>query len=146
MITEDSIFISAKLPLVYSIACDLEKQHEFIPGYKPAEIRKEADGSMIVTRNAEINGKVMTWKSAVSFRDNRSIDFEQVEGRLKGMRIRWLFTEAPGGTHLTITHDLKFHVPVIGWLAERMLAKPAIDKLTANVLKGLKSRIEDSRA
>jgi len=142
MITTDSIIINARLSKVYATARNIEKQHEFIPGYKPAEVFKSAEGHLIVNRIAEIGGKTMKWQSIVLFNENRSIEFEQIEGRLKGMTISWLFEEVPEGTRLTITHSLKLVIPVLGYFIERFAAKPAIDKLTTNVLKGLKNKME----
>ena len=97
---------------------------------------------MIVERVAEIKGKIMKWKSKVKFNINKTIEFEQIEGRLKGMKIEWLFEEVPEGTKLTITHRLSLNPPVLGWILSKFIAKPAIDKLTRNVLLGLKNKLE----
>ncbi|MHB9155826.1 MAG: type II toxin-antitoxin system RatA family toxin [Endomicrobiales bacterium] len=142
MITRDSMFIRAALPDVYACARDLEKQHEFIPGYMPAEVTVTDAGETVVTRAAEIDGKTMRWRSRVFFRENVSIGFEQIEGRLKGMKIEWLFEQAPGGTKVTIVHDVRLKVPLLGRVIERLAVKPVIDRLTAGVLAGLKRRME----
>lgn len=142
MITKEQIIIRKQLSQVYETAQALERQHEFIPGYKPAIVTKTPDGTTTVQRTAVINGKEMKWISSVEFEQGRTIRFKQIEGRLKGMLIEWLFEEVPEGTRLTITHNLHLNIPLIGWLAERLIAKPSIDRLTANVLHGLKDKME----
>ena len=92
MITNDSIIIKRSLSEVYKVAQDIENSHTYISGYKPSKLIKTKDGEIIVERVAEIKGKIMKWKSKVEFNINKTIEFEQIEGRLKGMKIlRFLF-------------------------------------------------------
>ncbi|MFH1369043.1 MAG: SRPBCC family protein [Elusimicrobiota bacterium] len=142
MITKGSIIIKESFFKVYAVACDIEHQHEFIPGYEPAVISKTNDGKMVIQRTAALNKKKMTWKSTAEFAPNKFILFKQIEGRLKGMEIEWLFDAVDEGTMLTITHTLRLNIPIIGRFIETYIAKPAIDKLTSNVLKGLKNKME----
>jgi ribosome-associated toxin RatA of RatAB toxin-antitoxin module len=142
MITKDVIVIDEDLNKVYSIASDIDKQHEFIPGYKPSKIiGRTEEGALIVERTAEIDGKEMKWQSSAEFIENKAINFKQLEGKLKGMDIIWEFESVDEGTKITIEHDFKLNIPVIGWLAERYIAKPKIDKITRGVLEGLKKYI-----
>lgn len=144
MITKDFIIINKSLPEVYKIASDIEKQHEYIPGYKPARIiEKKEDGEILIERIAEIKGKIMKWQSTAKFKENKKIEFKQIQGRLKDMKIEWLFEEIHGGTKITITHDFKLSRPIIGWFLEKFIAKPTINKLTKNVLSGLKKKMEN---
>lgn len=143
MITRDFIVINRKLKEVYRVAKDIKNQHEYIPGYKPAEIiETREDGTLVVGRTALMDGKMVKWKSLAEFDENRAIRFEQLEGRLKGMKIEWLFEEAGAATKVTITHDFRLNIPLAGWLAERFVAKPKIDRITRSVLEGLKAKME----
>jgi len=143
MITRDSIKINEKIDKVYKVARDIERQHEYISGYSPSKIVAAVDnGGIIIERTAVLNGKLMKWKSKAEFEENKTIKFEQLEGKLKGMKIDWLFNESDEGTEVEIVHDFKLKIPVIGWFAEKFIAKPKIDAITRNVLVGLKSRVE----
>ncbi|MFW6134214.1 MAG: type II toxin-antitoxin system RatA family toxin [Elusimicrobiota bacterium] len=146
MITQDSVIIKKSLPEVYRIAKDVKNQHKYIPGYKPSEIVEQyEDGKIVVRRFAKLKNKEMTWKSLANFNENSSIDFKQLEGRLKGMEIHWLFNETPQGTEVIIIHDFKINKPVIGWFMEKYFAKPKIDMITSNVLAGLKKYAENAK-
>ena len=91
MITQDFIVIKKRLPEVYKTAQDIKNQHEYIPGYKPSKIvETKEDGRLIIERTAEMDGKIMKWKSIAEFDENKTIKFEQLEGKLKGMKINWL--------------------------------------------------------
>lgn len=143
MITQDFIVIKKRLPEVYKTAQDIKNQHEYIPGYKPSKIvETKKDGKMVIERIAEMDGKIMKWKSMAEFDENKTIKFEQLEGKLKGMKINWLFEETGEETKVTIIHDFKLKIPIAGWFAEKFIAKPKIDKITRNVLHGLKNKVE----
>ncbi len=142
MITQDFIVIKKRLPEVYKTAQDIKNQHEYIPGYKPSKIiETKEDGRLIIERTAEMDGKIMKWKSMAEFDENKTIKFEQLEGKLKGMKINWLFEETGEETKVTIIHDFKLKIPLLGWFAERFIAKPKIDRITRNVLTGLKNKL-----
>ena len=146
MITRDSIIINDKIEKVYAVARDIEKQHEYIHGYSPAKIiEKKEDGKIVIERVAELHGKVMKWKSIAEFEENKAIRFEQIEGKLKGMKIEWLFQSINEGTRVEIIHDFSLKIPALGWFAERYIARPKIDGLTRNVLVGMKNKIEGGK-
>lgn len=144
MIIKDSILIRKKLQDVYKVARDVENQHKFIPGYSPAKILERKDNSnMTIERTAVVDGKIMNWKSTAEFVTDDAIRFVQIEGALKGMKIDWKFRESGEGTEVEIVHDFNLNIPLVGWLAERFVARPKIEKITRNVLAGLKSRMEE---
>jgi ribosome-associated toxin RatA of RatAB toxin-antitoxin module len=147
MITKDSIIIKGNVKKVFKIARDIENQHLYIPGYEPARIiTRRKDGRLVIERTAVLKDRKMSWRSLVRFVNGKAIEFEQIEGRLKGMKIEWLFRGRNGKTELTITHELTLKPPLIGWFVERLAAKPAIDRLTRNVLTGLKNHVERGHA
>ena len=143
--TENFITIYADLEKVYRLAQEVEKYPEFIPGYKESKIVGQEKGKIIIERAALINKKLNRWKSKAWFNLNRSIEFEQIEGRLKGMKVEWLFERIPGGTKLTIIHTFKIKVPPIGWFIEKVIARPRIEQITENVLTAFKNRIEGNK-
>ncbi len=144
MITKDYIDIKKNLGTVYKTASDIKNQHTYIPGYKPSIVHKTDDNKLLIERTAELNGKTMKWKSLAVLNKNKSIEFEQLEGRLKGMKITWLFNKFDDFTRVTIIHDFHLNIPVFSYLLERFIAKPKIDKITKNVLIGLKNKLENN--
>ncbi|MCK5535030.1 SRPBCC family protein [bacterium] len=139
---ENSIIINADLEKIYQLAQAVEKYPEFIPEYKESKIIGRENGKIIIARAALINQHLMRWKSKVWFSPNKSIEFEQIEGKLKGMQVKWTFEQIPGGTKVTILHLFKLNIPLIGWFLEKLVARPRIEKTARNVLISLKKRIE----
>ena len=139
---EDSIIVKDNLERVYDISRDVEKYPEFIPGYLESRVEGSREGKLIIKRVAWVKEKQLTWRSMASFQKNSCIEFEQIEGRLKGMKAKWLFEKAPEGTKVVITHDFRLGLPVIGWFKERLIAKPAVSKVARTVLRALKTKVE----
>jgi ribosome-associated toxin RatA of RatAB toxin-antitoxin module len=139
---ENSIIINANLEKIYKLAQAVERYPEFIPVYKKSKIIGRENGKIIIERAALINQRIMRWKSKAWFDYNKSIEFEQIEGRLKGMRVKWFFEQLPNGTKVTIIHIFKLHIPLVGWFLEKLVARPRIEKTAGNVLIALKNKIE----
>ncbi len=144
MITKDDIIIRKDLTSVYRVASDIKNQHTFIPGYLPSKILKWDNNEFIVERTAKMGKKILKWKSKGKLVKNKFIEFIQLEGRLKGMKIKWLFEELSNNTtKVTIIHNFKISYPVVGLIAGIFIAKPTINKITRNVLIGLKNKVEN---
>lgn len=142
---EDSIIIKGELEDIYNLAQQVERYPEFIPGYLESRIVEFRDGKPVIKRVTLVNGKPLGWRSIASFQKNGLIEFEQIEGRLKGMRAKWIFEEVPEGTKVVITHDFKLNLPVIGWFMEILVAKPAVSRVAQTVLEALKRKIESGK-
>ncbi len=142
--TQNSIIINAHLEKIYHLAQAVEKYPEFIPGYKESKIIGRENGKIIIERAASINNRLIRWKSKAWFNPYKSIEFEQIEGKLKGMKVEWFFEQIPGGTKVTIIHIFKLNIPLIGRFLEKTVARPRIEKMTDTVLTALKNKIESS--
>ena len=140
---EDSIIINATRERAFQLARDVEHYHEFVPGYKPGRLRKESNNRLIIEREAEVGGKLEKWESAVNIYPPNKIEFTQTKGKLKGMKVRWTLEELGAKTRVSITHDFSFKIPLLGWILETFAVAPRVNKTTAGVLRGLKSKLEE---
>ena len=137
---ETSIIIKGKLEDVYALAEDVERYPEFIPGYKGEVLSKEGNKSTL-QRVVEIMGNQITWKSVATFQKNEwMIEFEQIEGPLKGMIAKWIFERVPEGTKSIIVHDFELERPILGWTIEKIIE--TVSAITRNTLEGLKKKLE----
>ncbi|MCK4533369.1 SRPBCC family protein [bacterium] len=142
--TQNSIIINAHLEKIYHLAQAVEKYPEFIPEYKESKIIGRENGKIIIERAASINNRIVRWKSKAWFNHNKSIEFEQIEGKLKGMKVKWFFEQISGGTKVIIIHIFKLNIPLIGWFLEKLVARSRIEKMTDTVLTALKNKIEST--
>jgi len=141
---KDEIIINRAVEDVFRAALEVEKYSEFIPGYKENILSRDDKGEMTVKRTAEVGGKIMTWKSKFSYDEaGKSLYFEQIEGRLKGMKIFWnLKAEGQDKTRLEIIHVIDLKIPVIGGLVEKFAVAPKVNALTRTVLESFKRKME----
>jgi ribosome-associated toxin RatA of RatAB toxin-antitoxin module len=141
---EHSTLIEKPLKEVYALARQVERYPEFLPGYIESRILERHGDKALLSRAAKLDGRILRWTSWVSFRQDESMLFEQAEGPLKGMRVRWDFTsKQTHQTQVTITH--RFHIArprVIGWLKERFIFRPKIDRIASQVVAALKQACE----
>jgi len=139
---EDSIVIRGELKNIYNVARDVESYPKFIPGYLESKIVEFREGKPVIKRVTLVKGKPIAWRSIASFQSDKSIEFEQIEGRLRGMKARWIFEEVSEGTKVIITHDFTLGPPLIGRFLETFVAKPAVSRMAKTVLEALKKFIE----
>jgi ribosome-associated toxin RatA of RatAB toxin-antitoxin module len=137
---ENSIVIKSKLEDVYALAEDVESYPEFIPGYEGSKVLSREENKATIERVAEIMGNQITWKSVATFHQNESIEFEQIEGPLRGMIAKWTFQQAPEGTKIVITHDFKLKTPIPGWQTESIIE--GVSGTADTALKSLKKKVE----
>ncbi len=140
---KDSIIINRPVEEVYRIAADVESHPKYIPYFKECKIIQRDGNKILVKRVAEIEGKIKSWLGAIAFEDDKKLfRFEQVDGPLKGMTGEWIFESVPGGTRLTITHNLDFETPIIGKIKELYVANRYVSKSAKYTLNSLKNNIE----
>jgi len=137
---ENSIVIKGKLEDVYALAGDVERYPEFIKGYEGSKVLSREGNKATIERVVEIMGRQITWKSVATFHKNEWIEFEQIEGPLKGMIAKWLFERVPEGTKIIITHDFELKAPIPGWPTEKIIE--AVSGTADTALEALKKKVE----
>ena len=94
-----------------------------------------------------IRGRLVRWKSWVSWKENKAIHFVQKEGPLKGMWVNWRFVAlSPESTQLTITHLFDVHRPFgMGRLLEKWIFKPRLNEIASQIIAAFKIACEKSQ-
>ena len=133
---EDSVIIDANVQDVYKVAEDVEKHPIVIPYFKSVKVLDKNENMKLVKRTAEINGKQRSWIGRLIYHENRMIEYEQVDGPLKGMTGEWIFGDLTDHhqTKLTITHNINspgfLMGKILGPFLKRIVGKSARNTLT----------------
>jgi uncharacterized membrane protein len=143
---EDSVIIDAGVSTVYKIAEDVEKHPIVIPYFKSVKVLDKKDNMKLVKRIAKINGQKRSWIGKLIYHENKMIEYEQIDGPLKGMTGEWIFKDMNkhDQTKLTITHNINMKGFLVGRIME-MLAKKIVGKSAKNTLACIKQYAEKNR-
>lgn len=140
---EESIEIERPSHEIYAMVHDVEAHVQLLPGYRESRIVERKADSVIVQREADMEGVRRRWKSEIWFDEGKSLRFQQVEGPLKGMQVLWLLEpQSESSTRLSIIHDVRSEPRWNRWWTERWVYKPAIEKTAHKVLAALKFAAE----
>jgi ribosome-associated toxin RatA of RatAB toxin-antitoxin module len=140
---EDSVIINEKIRKVYEIAENVENHPKVIPYFKSVRILDQNGNMKLVKRTAEINGKTHSWIGKLIYYKDHVIEYEQIDGPLKGMTGKWIFGNEDNHTKLTITHNIKME-GVLGRLLE-LVAKNIVGKSAKNTLTSIKNYAENNQ-
>jgi|GEM_PF-1282157 len=139
------IEIAKPLTEVYNLACQVERQPEFIPDYLSCAVIAEDQERKLLERSAKIRGKVIRWESWVRFQPNEGVYFTHKGGRLDGMQVQWRFAAA-NSHHTQMTITQKFHVrhwlPGVGPFLEQRVFGPKLKDMAQRVIQNFKKACE----
>ncbi|OGX23599.1 MAG: hypothetical protein A3J51_06680 [Omnitrophica WOR_2 bacterium RIFCSPHIGHO2_02_FULL_45_21] len=139
--SEKSIVIDRELEKVYAVA---ETYPRFVDFYKEKEIIFENQSKIVVKICSSFYGKILKWEGEGIKYKNKSIDFTQTKGLLKGLRATWLFEGLnKKSTRATIRTQFNFQF-FFGKLFEKVIGSLLIPKTTANILSCLKNTVESN--
>lgn len=139
---EDTIEIDCPSAPLYQLISDVERHADLLPGYRESRIVERKTETLVLQREALIQGRLRRWKSEVYMEEGRAIHFRQLEGPLEGMRVHWDLIPLGETTQLRIVHDVRVKSWWKKWWIERWVAKPAIEKTARLVLEAVKRAAE----
>lgn len=137
--TEKSTIINQNLEKVYAIA---ETYPEFVSFYKEKKILFQDERILTVKMSASFYGVVLTWKGEGIKTKNKSIEFSQTQGLLKGLKAIWIFERLENNlTKVTIKTIINFNS--IGKMFEKIIVNLLVSKTTSKILSSLKYVAEE---
>ena len=141
---EHSVEIDRPVSDVYSLAEQVERYPEFLPGYLESRIIARRDDGILLERKAFVKGRMTQWRSWASFRPEQTIRFEHAEGPLKGMEVEWLFTaRSAARTSLKITHLFPAFRPFSrAWWRGWFVYGPGVRRMASQVVESFKLACE----
>jgi ribosome-associated toxin RatA of RatAB toxin-antitoxin module len=141
---EHSVQIDRPLSDVYSLATQVDRYPEFLPGYLESRVIERRNGDLLLERKAFVKGKIRQWRSWARFCPAEAIHFEHAEGPLKGMQVKWIFTAmSPHRTQLKIIHLFPdFRVFSLAWIREKFIYRSGVNKMATQVVQSFKKACE----
>jgi ribosome-associated toxin RatA of RatAB toxin-antitoxin module len=154
METVDELLVRAPLRTVFELASNVEKWPSHLSHYRYVRVReRRPDGGGLVEMSAYRPFHVIDtsrgpfsikwptwWLSEMEVNSEKpAIRFRHVRGITRGMEVEWVFSPAPGGTHVRIVHLWDGpRVPVAGVLAAKYVIGPVfVHGIASRTLAGL---------
>jgi uncharacterized membrane protein len=143
MNTESTIVIRAPKQKIFESAADLSRWPAVLPHYRYITYLERGTDRHIVKMAAERDGVPIAWVSEqVIDRERLEIRFTHLKAFTKGMGVVWSFEEKPEGTLVRIIHVLKFRVPALAAIADRIIGGFFIDDIAHKTLSAFKAHLE----
>lgn len=143
MNTQSTILIRAPRRAIYDSASDLARWPAVLPHYRHIQYLAREGNRHVVRMAAHRNGIPVSWISEqVNDPERLEIRFTHLRAFTKGMGVVWSFEETAGGTLVRIVHVLRFRVPALAPLAERIIGGFFIDDIAHKTLRAFKAHLE----
>lgn len=143
MHTGNSIIMHAPKQAIFETAANLELWPTILPHYRSIRYLERGETRNLVVMAAVRSGIPISWTSEqVIDREKLEVRFHHLKAFTKGMRVVWTFTETPAGVLVQIVHDLKFRVPALAPLADRIIGNFLIHHIAGETLRHMKTHLE----
>jgi len=139
----NSIVMHAPKAAIFETAADLELWPKILPHYRYIRFLERAPDRNIVVMAARRSGIPISWTSEqIIDRDEMEVRFHHLRGFTKGMDVVWRFEEMPDGVKVEIVHDLRFRIPALAPLAEKIIGDHFIYPVANETLRCMKEYLE----
>ncbi|MCX6958838.1 MAG: SRPBCC family protein [Verrucomicrobia bacterium] len=146
MHTESSILINAPMSEVFAMTSDLTRWPACLPHYRWVRWIEGGPESGIV-QMAALRGSIpIKWISEYR-RDAAKPElwFRHLSAFTKGMEVRWIYEQRPGGVYITIDHELSFRWPLLAPVANPVIGEFMIGWVAPRTLSGFKKLLESNK-
>ena len=107
---------------IFETAADLELWPRILPHYRYIHFLERSPDRNIVLMAARRSGIPISWTSEqIIDRDKLEIRFHHLKAWTKGMRVVWTFSDTSDGVLVTISHDLRFRIPVLAPIVDPII-------------------------
>lgn len=143
MNTQTSILIRAPRERIFETTSDLARWPAILPHYRSITFLERGTDSHIVKMAAHRDGIPISWVSEYRIdRERTEIHFIHLRAFTKGMAVVWTYEDTPDGVRVTIIHHLKFRVPALAPIADRVIGGFFIDNIANKTLHHFKLHLE----
>src|SRR6266446_3232397 len=116
---------------------------KILPHYRYIRFLERSPDRNIVVMAAQRSGIPISWTSEQIIDRNRlEIHFHHLKAWTKGMRVVWTFSDATDGVLVTISHDLRFRIPVLGPIVDPIIGDFFIRNIANKTLRCMKAYLE----
>ena len=128
---------------IFETAANLELWPEILPHYRYIRFLEHGTDRNVVVMAAERSGIPISWTSEqIIDRERLEIRFVHLKAWTKGMYVVWTFSEARDGVHVTISHDLRFRIPVLAPIVDPIIGDFFVGNVANKTLHCMKAYVE----
>jgi len=139
----NSILMQAPKTAIFETAADLELWPKILPHYRYIRFLERGADRNLVMMAARRSGIPISWTSEqIIDRDRFEIHFHHLKALTKGMRVVWTFSDTADGVLVTISHDLRFRIPVLAPLVDPIVGDFFIHNVANKTLRCMKAYVE----
>ena len=143
MHTGNSIIMQAPKEAIFETAANLELWPKILPHYRYITYLERGATRNMVIMAAVRSGIPISWTSEqIIDRDKLEVRFHHLKAFTKGMRVVWTFKDTPSGVLVSIMHDLRFRVPALAPVADRIIGGFFIQHVAGETLRCMKAHLE----
>ncbi len=143
----NTVTIAAPAETIFALASATERWPEILPHYRSVRVLERRGATRVVAMAAMRGAIPISWVAEQT--DDAvlpEIRFRHVRGWTRGMDVVWRFAPVPGGTRVSIEHELAFDFPIASaWLGEYVVGKFFIDYVATKTLARVKALAEAAR-
>jgi ribosome-associated toxin RatA of RatAB toxin-antitoxin module len=141
--TGNSIIMHAPKLAIFETAANLALWPKILPHYRYIRYLERGESRNVVLMAATRSGIPISWTSEqVIDREKLEVRFHHLKAFTKGMRVVWTFTDTPAGVLVQIVHDLRFRIPALAPLADRIIGNFLIHHIASKTLHAMKLHLE----
>jgi len=139
----NSILVHAPRTAIFEAAANLELWPKILPHYRYIQFLERGADRNLVVMAARRSGIPISWTSEqVIDRDKFEIHFHHLKAWTKGMRVVWTFSDTSDGVQVTISHDLRFRIPVLAPFVDPIIGDFFIHNVANKTLRCMKAYVE----
>lgn len=128
---------------IFETAANLELWPKILPHYRYIRFLERGADRNIVVMAARRSGIPISWTSEqIIDRERLEIRFLHLKAWTKGMHVVWTFSDMPDGVLVRISHDLRFRIPVLAPIVDRIIGDFFIHNIANKTLRCMKAHLE----
>lgn len=129
---------------IFETAANLELWPSILPHYRYIHYYEKGPVRNLVKMAATRSGIPIAWTSEqIIDREAMEVRFVHLKAFTKGMKVVWTFKETPDGVLVEILHELKFRVPPLAPIADKIIGKFFIENIANKTLYCMKEYLEN---
>jgi ribosome-associated toxin RatA of RatAB toxin-antitoxin module len=133
--------------MIFETAANLELWPKILPHYRYIRFLERGRDRNLVIMAATRSGIPISWTSEqIIDRDRFEIHFHHLKALTKGMRVVWTFSDTSDGVLVTISHDLRFRIPMLAPLVDPIVGDFFIHNVANKTLRCVKAYVEAKSA
>lgn len=139
----NSVLIHAPKTAIFETAADLELWPKILPHYRYIHFLERGADRNLVVMAASRSGIPISWTSEqIIDRDRLEIHFRHLKAWTKGMEVVWTFSDTANGVLVTISHELRFRVPMLAPIVDPIIGDFFIGHVANRTLRCMKAYME----